>query len=241
MQIVRVASLQNALFYAGQFRKRDRSRISNLSDVVLTLEGDIRKNLEKCMDEVLACFYSDELSFEMIHFMLNGLSDEAGELAALLAERFVAIAHVDAFIALCRARAGKREAAFLRLVRAGGMLRDFGIDEHADAVAVEHGKDADALANHVRCEADAVVGVCEERVRKVAGNGKIVLRRGAGGTGEEDGIVKDGLLHDDHLLSHKRFLLEYADTILSQARGRAQRWVPWMFRRKWLAFSFPRC
>ena len=131
----------------------------------------------------------------MIHLVLDGLGDEAGKPAVLLAEGFIAIADIDAFIALRRVRAGKRKAAFLRLVCAGGMFRDFGIDEHADAAAVEHGEDADVLANHVRRKPDAVVRMCGERVRKVACNGEIVLRRGTGRAGKEDGVVKDGMDH----------------------------------------------
>lgn len=145
--------------------------------------------------------FSDKFSFEMIHLVLDGLGDEAGKPAALLAEGFIAVAHFDAFIALRRARVGKRKAALFRLVCAGGMFRDFRIDEHADAAAIEHSEDADALANHVRRKPDAVVGMCRERVRKVAGDGEVILRRGAGRTGKEDGVVKDGLLHDGHLLN----------------------------------------
>ena len=72
---------------------------------------------------------------------------------------------------------------------------------HPTRTAIEHSEDADALANHVRCESDAVVRMCGERVRKVACNSEVILRRGAGRTGKEDGVVKDGLLHDGHLLN----------------------------------------
>ena len=123
------------------------------------------------------------------------MASATGIPGAVLADGVFAVALFDAFIAVGRARVGKRKAALFRLVCAGGMFRDFGIDEHADAAAIEHSEDADALANHVRREPDAVVRMCGERVRKVACNGEIVLRRGTGRAGKEDRVVKDGTDH----------------------------------------------
>ena len=148
----------------------------------------------------------DQTPCKVIHFVLDGLGDEAGKPAALLSEGFIAIAHFDAFIALCGTHALKREAAFLGFVPARGMLYDFGIDEHADVTAVKHSEDADALANHIRRKADAVVGMRRKRVRKVAGDGEVVLRRRAGRTLKKDGVVENGLLHDVTCCLSKSFV-----------------------------------
>ena len=142
----------------------------------------------------------------MVHLVLDGLGRDAGDCTALLFEVLVAIAHRDGCVALHLAHARKRQAAFFRVVRFRGVLDDFGIHHHEDFRIVHHGEDADARADHVRREADAMIGVRHERVREVAGEREVGFRRGARGEGEEDRVVEDGLggmffAHDKSLLS----------------------------------------
>ena len=106
----------------------------------------------------------------------------------------VEIGHANAAVARARARAFKREAGLLGLVLVV-LLDNAGVEHYERVGALGYGDDAFALADHVRGESHALVGMGGERIGKVAPNADVFRCGRRARHAQDDGRVDDVANH----------------------------------------------
>lgn len=130
----------------------------------------------------------------MVALVLNDLRHKAREAACVLVPRAVQVGHADAAVARARARAFEREAGFLGLILVV-LLDNAGVEHYERARALGYGDDAFALADHVRGEPYALMGMGGERVGKVAPDADVFWRGRRARHAQHDGRVDDVANH----------------------------------------------
>lgn len=108
----------------------------------------------------------------MVAFVLDDLRHKAREAARVLLPSAVEIGDADTAVARAGARAFKREAGFLGLILVV-LLDNAGVEHYERVGAFSYSDDAFALADHVRGESHALMGMGGKRVGKVASDADV--------------------------------------------------------------------
>lgn len=130
----------------------------------------------------------------MVALVLDDLRHKAREAARVLVPGVVEIGHANAAVARAGARAFKREAGLLGLVLVV-LLDNAGVEHYERVGALGYGDDAFALADHVRGESHALMGMGGKRVGKVAPDADVFRCGRRAGHAQHDGRVDDVANH----------------------------------------------
>ena len=130
----------------------------------------------------------------MVALVLDDLRHKAREVARVLVPGVVEIGDADAAVARAGARAFKREAGLLGLVLVV-LLDNAGVEHYERVGALSYSDDAFALADHVRGESHALMGMGGKRVGEVAPDADVFRRGRRARHAQHDGRVDDVANH----------------------------------------------
>ena len=130
----------------------------------------------------------------VVALVLDDLRHKAREAARALVPSVVEIGDADAAVARAGARAFKRETGLLGLVLVV-LLDNAGVEHYERVGALSYSDDAFALADHVRGESHALMGVGGKRVGEVALDADVFRRGRRARHAQHDGRVDDVANH----------------------------------------------